>query len=144
VEDVKAKIKIDGRELASRIAVLTRGFGDKEKEYKNAKGIASDPTHPLQEHYIDDLDELKADVGKLGQALKDACQAKADLKDAVLTYEQYLELFDNIANLLGSAESLEAIDEILQTIFSNFIVSAKPDPKNSKRYRWGVTKYNLK
>lgn len=84
--------------------------------------------------------DLKALKGSLTKVTRD----KAQLKDAILTYEKYLELFDNVANLLRSRPTIETMNAILTKYFSNLIVKGELMAPNYKITRWKVVDYKLK
>ncbi len=61
----------------------------------------------------------------------------------MLTYEKYLELFENTAELLRSSTSMSAADEIIRIFFSNFTVKAEPKSEKSKQKLWSITNHCL-
>lgn len=131
------------KELTKVIGSLTKLLSDKEREYANALRIASEPNHQLAELYANHVKELDADLKSLRNDLAEAKNIKNGLSAAILSYEKYLELFDNVAKLLRSNPSLELLDKILSKFFSKLIVKGSLLPPKNKITRWEVTDVTL-
>jgi DNA invertase Pin-like site-specific DNA recombinase/phage FluMu protein Com len=126
------------------LASLDKQIETKQKDYDNAKRIASDPTNVLHKHYIHDLDNYREDLKVLKKAFKEAQAQKLKLKSAIPTYEKYLELFDNVAVILRKQPNIWLMDQILRKFFSNFTVRAEFVAPKNKITRWKVVDYKLK
>jgi hypothetical protein len=85
------------KELTKLITALSKQVSDKEREYNNAMRIASDPTHRLAERYTAHIELIDADLIALRKDLNEAKRTKEQLNTAILSYEKYLELFQNVA-----------------------------------------------
>lgn len=105
--------------LKSKIMSLTRLVGLKQEEYDNAKQFVL--TNPaLQEHY--DLDGIKNELAGLKGDLLKAKTQKDNIKQSILAYKEYLELFGSVSDKLRKTTDMALIDSILQIFFSNFTV----------------------
>ena len=132
------------RELNRVISSLDKQILTKQKEYDNAKSIVSDPKNPLLKHYINDLDNYETDLRKLKRAFKQANVDKIKLKNAIPTYEKYLELFDNVAKLLRRTQSISTMNKILQKFFLNLALEGEFVPPKMVNTRWKVVSTKLK
>jgi hypothetical protein len=73
--------------------------------------------------------------------------AKAEydkLKTAIPNYEKYLELFENVADLLRSTTSIVLMDRILRKFFSNITLKGEFYGPKMVNTRWVVTSSKLK
>lgn len=119
VEDSKGYTAQYAKDLTSKIMSLTRVAGLKEKEYDNAKKfIITNPD--LKDHY--NLDEISEELNGLLSDLEKAKRQKADIKESILTYKEYLELFDSVSDKLRKTTDMALIDGVLRIFFSNFTV----------------------
>ncbi len=75
--------------------------------------------HELARHY--NLDEIEAELKALRTDLVKITATRKRLKRSVLTYSQYLELFEDIFVILRKTHDMTILDETLQKFFSNFI-----------------------
>ncbi len=132
------KYKLDARdtviqrnkELRSLISSTTRLVGVKKKELKDTKDLIRD--HPeLKEDY--DLKEIKGEVKTVEEELKKLTVRLGNNKDAILSYEEYLELFKSISVKLPKMHDMGQIDETLKIFFSNWTVKATI-PVKQRRY----------
>ena len=109
---------------------LTRVVGLKEKEYDNAKQfILTNPD--LKDHY--NLDEISKELKDLRSDLNNAKRQKSDIKQSILTYEEYLELFDSVSDKLRKTTDMALIDGVLRIFFSNFTVKQWGKGKGQRR-----------
>ena len=132
------------KELTKLIASLAKQLSDKEREYNNSMRIAADPKHRLAQRYADHVEMLDKELKSLRKDLKEAKDTKDKLNTAILSYERYLELFDNTANLLRSEPSLELLDTILSKFFSNLVLKGALMPPKNAITRWEVTDFKLR
>src|SRR5690606_2733897 len=92
----------------------------------------------------DDLKEYKAELKRLKNAHKIAKAEQERLKTVIPTYEKYLELFDNVADLLRSTKSITVFNKILEMFISNLVVEGEFVPPKNKITRWKVVDIKLK
>ena len=119
IEDSKGYTAQYAKDLTSKVMSLTRIAGLKEKEYDNAKKfILTNPD--LKDHY--NLDEISEELNSLRSDLEKAKRQKADIKESILTYKEYLELFGSVSDKLRKTTGMALIDGVLRIFFSNFTV----------------------
>src|SRR5690606_16426930 len=81
---------------------------------------------------------------KLNKNFKLAKSEQERLKAAIPTYEKYLELFDNVGDLLRSTKSITVFDKILEKFISNLVLEGELVPPKNKITRWKVVDIKLK
>ncbi len=119
--------------LDSDIASLTKQVGNKEAEYDRTKGTIRDNPQ-LVRHY--DLDEIEKELTDLKKDLSKLVSSRKALKHSMLTYKQYLELFENIGVSLRDMHDMTAMDDTLKKFFLNFTIKAA---SKSEKQRWIIT-----
>ncbi|HZE87173.1 MAG TPA: recombinase family protein [Methylomirabilota bacterium] len=72
-----------------------------------------------------DLKKEQANVAKLTKDIEKVKEEKAKHKQAILSYEQFLELFNDLPNIISKTKTLSEKDFLLGKIFLNFIVKNK-------------------
>ncbi|HET8992135.1 MAG TPA: recombinase family protein, partial [Candidatus Saccharimonadales bacterium] len=143
VDNMKEVTSNRHRELMSTINGLNKTIGFKRKEFENAKRIAADTNNKLQKYYINDIESLNDEIISLEKQRQEVMQEKDTIKDAIMTYEKYLELFENVADLLRSNKSIETLDVILRKFYSNFTVKAELIGPKYVNSRWEVIDFNF-
>ncbi len=119
VEDSKGYTAQYAKDLTSKIMSLSRITGLKQNEYDNAKKfILTNPD--LKDHY--DLDEMSGELNSLRSDLNKAKQQRDGIKESILTYKEYLELFGSVSDKLRKTTDMALIDGVLRIFFSNFTV----------------------
>ena len=117
-------------ELSSDIMRLTKLTGDKRAEYDRTKQLLLE-NPALKEHY--DLDSVKGELDTIIAQHKSLMGQKAALKEAILTYKEYLELFKGLSVKLQDTHDIELIDQVLRNFFSNFTVKQTGIGKQQRR-----------
>lgn len=74
----------------------------------------------LKDHY--NLDEISDELNSLRSDLNKAKQQRDGIKESVLTYKEYLELFGSVSDKLRKTTDMALIDGVLRIFFSNFTV----------------------
>lgn len=107
------------KELRSLIGSAKQGIGRKKEELTSTKElIRYNPE--LKEDY--DLKEIKKDLGDMEAELTKLEATLKSSKDAILSYDEYLELFKFISVELPKSQNQELLDSILRIFFSNYTV----------------------
>ncbi len=132
------------RQLYSIISSLNKQITDTQRDYNRAKLIVSGEDKELAEHYKEDLKDYRAELKRLRNAHKIAKAERERLKTVIPTYEKYLELFDNVADLLRSTTSVTVFNKILEKFISNLVVEGEFVPPKNKITRWKVVDIKLK
>ncbi len=121
VEEAKELSKVRRKALTSDIMSLTKLVGDKKSEYQRAKAIVLE-NPDLKDVY--NLKEIKSEYEGLDERLKELTAKRDSLKDSLITYEKYLELFQSISVKLHKTHDMAVLDQILRKFFLNFTVKA--------------------
>ncbi len=137
VKDAEADIKLHTQTLVSSIASLTKQLGDQKRNYEETKELVKN-NPSLAKHY--DLDKEDAKVKVLEEQLEAVHEQRKKIKSSIFTYEQYLELFNNVSVILDKMDNMEAMDKVLRNFFSNFTIRQYG---TGKKQRWEID-YNLK
>lgn len=119
----KAKEKLNQtlKEMESRITSLSKTIALKEKEYQETKDLIR--TNPvLQEHY--DLKAIQKEIKTYREEQAKLLADRKEAKEALPTYEKYLELINNVSDVLIDEEEGELKDSVVRVFFSNFTVTA--------------------
>ncbi len=132
------------KQLYSIVNSLNKQITDTRREYNRAKQIVAGEDKDLAEHYKDDLKDYKAELKKLNKAFKIAKSEQERLKTVIPTYEKYLELFDNVSDLLRSTKSITVFNKILEKFISNLVLKGELVPPKNKITRWEVVDIKLK
>lgn len=126
VTDAKEYANTQAKALDSDIASLAKQIGNKKQEYDRSKSIIRDKP-ALAKHY--NLDEIEAELKAITADHDKLVKNRKDLKQSILAYSEYLELFENIGVTLGKTHDMGLLDENLKKFFLNFTVK-----------QWGVGK----
>ncbi len=129
VEDATAYSKSQAQSITSEVKSLSRLVGDKNNEYERAKKMILDQPK-LSKHY--NLETIKDEYDQLNTQLKTVTKQRSEVKDSVLTYEKYLELFGNISVKLRKVHDMAVIDQTLRKFFSNFTVKSSGKGKEQR------------
>lgn len=79
----------------------------------------------LKKEYKRDLKEQLEKAAKLETQIKKLKQARERANDVILTYESFIELFQNLAQRIQNIESMAHLDFIIKKLFSNFVTDGK-------------------
>lgn len=127
VTEAKEYADVQAHALDSDVATLTKQVGNKEAEYERTKATVRDNPE-LARHY--DLDTVEAELKLLQIDLKKFVATRKQLKQSVLTYSEYLELFQTIGVNLRKTHDIAVMDEGVRKFFLNFTVTpTKTDKK---------------
>ncbi len=107
------------KSLDSDIASFARQVGNKEAEYERTKATVRD-NPKLAKHY--NLDEVESELVIIRKDHAKLVNTRKQLGSAIITYKQYLELFENIGVILPKTHDMQVLDELLRKFFSNFTV----------------------
>lgn len=121
------------RELRSLIGSAKNGIGRKKEELRSTKElIRYNPE--LKEDY--DLKEIKKDLAYMETELVKLEAALKSSKDAILSYDEYLELFKFISVELPKTQNIELLDNVLGIFFSNYTIKRTG---TGKQQRYEIT-----
>ncbi len=121
VTEAKEYAAVQAHALDSDIAALTKQVGNKQAEYDRTKDAIRDNPQ-LARHY--NLDEIEAELKAINKDLDKLVKNRKRLKQSVLTYSQYLELFESIGVNLRKTHDITVMDETVRKFFLNFTIKA--------------------
>jgi site-specific DNA recombinase len=132
-----AQFVIDAREyaaaetklLTSDIMSITKQVGNKKAEYDRAKNLL-EHNPKLANHY--NLDQIKGEQKELEKQLKELGAKRNAMKQSIMTYEQYLELFQSLSVKLEKTSDMALLDQILKKFFLNFTIKATGKGKQQR------------
>lgn len=111
-------------EFDGAIARLKVVVANKEKAYEQTKDlILKNPE--LKDHY--DLDRHAKEIEKLRTDYRRNVKRREHIKDAILTFEEYLKLLKLTPVILGKIRDMKAMDALLRSFFSNFTIMPAKD-----------------
>lgn len=121
------------RELRSLIGSAKRGIGRKSEELRSTKDLIRNNPE-LKEDY--DLKEIKGELEAMESELKKLEATLKSSKDAILSYDEYLELFNFISVELPKTQNIELLDNVLGIFFSNYTIKRTG---TGKQQRYEIT-----
>lgn len=124
---------VQAKALDSDIASLTKQVGNKEAEYDRTKDTIRDNPQ-LARHY--NLDEIEQELIDIKKDLSKLVSSRKALKQSVLTYKQYLELFENVGVNLRETHDMTVMDDTIKKFFLNFTIKAT---SKSEKQRWIIS-----
>lgn len=137
VTEAQEYANVQAHSLDSDIAALTRQIGNKRTEYERTKQTVRDNPQYAR-HY--NLDEIEAELKAIETDQTKLINTRKRLKKAVLTYSEYLELFEAIGVKLRKAHDMQVVDETVRKFFLNFTIK---DRGAGQKQRYEIA-YNLK
>lgn len=142
LDDMSDEVERKTADITQEIRSLIRQRTEKEKDYKNTRDLLRED--PEQAKYFkDDLDELKADLKSINDDISTNEKLKVELSDTKLEYEEYLELFDKVTDLLKKTYYVDDKDAIIRKFFLNFTVQGEMQPSGKQVKQWSVVDYEL-
>jgi len=79
----------------------------------------------MKEFQKDDFHKTSDQIVKLNEQLEELSKKLESVRSAILTYKEFLELFDNMASLLAKDLKMKDLNTILQKVYLNFTVNKK-------------------
>ena len=142
LEDMAEEVERKTADITQEIRSLIRQRTEKTKDYENTKALIRDEPKEA-EHFKDDLDELKADIKEINNDIETNEKLKSELSDTKLTYEEYLELFGKVTDLLKKTYYIDDKDAIIRKFFLNFTVQGEMQSSGKQVKQWSVVDYEL-
>lgn len=75
--------------------------------------------------FTGDLKKLQTKIGQIEKEIKKVQEQKENVKGTIHSFEEFIELFGNLAKSIQKIRSMEKLDHILRKIFLNFTVRDK-------------------
>lgn len=131
VAEAEEYAQIQANALNSDIAALTKQLGLKNEEYERTKtAITSNPQ--IAKHY--NLDEIEAEAQAIDKDLQKLVNNRKRLKQSILTYSEYLELFNSIGVNLRKTHDMNLIDDTVRKFFLNLTIK-RYEKDGKQRYK---------
>ncbi len=86
---------------------------------------------------------MKADLKSVNDDIDTNEKLKVDLSDTKLEYEEYLELFGKVTDLLKKTVYIDGRDAIIRKFYLNFTVQGEMQPSGKQVKQWSVVDYEL-
>lgn len=112
LEARRKSIQIAVKELEERINLI------KESLYHETDS-------EIKDEYKADLKAKKAQLKQANDELVKIKEAKVKGSKVVLTYQEFVELFNELPDILRKTKTMEGKDQIIRKIFSNFVLKDK-------------------
>ncbi len=127
-------------------AELVKKLKSLQEEHKNYKEKAVGIKGMLIQYkdepvlFKDFKEDLKQTLEKLAENEKLIAKTTKELdgkKEATRTYEEFIELFDNLANYIRKIKKMEDLDYVIRKVFMNFYVEDKKVTKITQNPLFG-------
>lgn len=143
-EDAEITLKLKTDQLNGLKKSLTSIVSKKRREYSDALVMAADKSNASSIYYTPEhLGGIKKELDESEAQLIQTRKDIAKNMGAIKTYEEYLKLFKNTADLLRSTSGLGLSDSIIRIFFSNLTVEGVPYGKTGKQKQWSVIDHCL-
>lgn len=126
VPEMKRIIELQGKETESTLRSLSlqlRHVAERITEAKREVHEEEDAT--LKKAFKQDLKEQLEKAQKLETQIKKLKQSREHANDIILTYESFIELFQNLATRIQKIDRMDQLDFVIKKLFSNFTVDGK-------------------
>lgn len=102
------------------LQIQNRHLADRISDDKEQLRIEEDAL--LKREYKNDLKEKLEKAKEFEKKILDLKRVREEAKATILTYEQFIELFGNLAERIQKTGNMKDLDYILRKLFSNFVV----------------------
>lgn len=126
VEEMKVIQEKERKELESRRKSLQQVAQELDKRIAQIKdSLYEEKDSEIKEEYKDDLKAKKAKLKEILDEIEKVKELKVKGSKAIKTYQEFVELFTDLPDILRKTKSMEGKDQIIRKIFSNFILKDK-------------------
>jgi len=144
LQDAETFLLERNNELTSANNILTVLLSKKRREYDDSKPIPTDTNNTFTFHYTPKhLDKLKKEVDEYDKQVLAIRKELEDQNSALITYDEYLKLYENAADLLRSTYGMSMTDQLIRIFFSNLTVKSEPYGKKMKQKQWSIVDHCL-
>lgn len=137
VKEAKLELKNRTIRLDHDVKSLAKRIGDLESKYEKAKDLIQDNPALIGHYDLDKQQKLIKILTSQYQLLK---TQRDGIKDSIVTFEEYLKLFQSIPVILDKMHDMRAMDIVLRNFFSNLTIK---DLGRSAKQRYEID-YKLK
>ena len=85
----------------------------------------------IKNHFKEDLKKIKPEIDSIGLEITKCNKIIEKGKVTILTYEEFLELFEKMAKLGRSMTNMADLDFIIKKLFLNFTIKNKKVEKST-------------
>lgn len=126
VEQMKEFIKLDAKVMDSSIHSLNRSIGHLTNKIKRTKDFLLDEKdESLKAMFGRDLKNFEQEKETARTQLDELKEKRAKVNSTILNFQEFLELFENLASRIGKITHLQTLDFVMRKIFLNFTVKDK-------------------
>ncbi|HQM15667.1 MAG TPA: hypothetical protein PLM16_00450 [Candidatus Woesebacteria bacterium] len=129
VKEAKQALNHNRKKLVNQLKSIGRQISETDKTIETktlalakAQGALIDKLNQEIKQLTDDLDNLKQIKTKTQE---DIITIDHNLESKLMTYENFLNFFDNLANTIKSSDNQYLVDKIIRMIFLNFTIKDK-------------------
>lgn len=138
VPEMKRIIEERGKETESLLRSLNvqqRHLAQRITDTKEQ--LRGEEDRVLVTEYKHDLKEQLEKAKKLEAQIKAAKLKRERANDVILTYESFIELFQNLAQRIQKIESMEQLNFVIKKLFTNFVVDGQKVTKITQNSPFG-------
>lgn len=129
VKEAKQVLSYNRKKLVNQLKGIGRQISETDKTIETktlalakAQGALIDKLNQEIKQLSDDLDNLKHIQTKIQE---DIITIDHNLESKLMSYENFLNFFDNLANTIKSSDNQYLVDKIIRMIFLNFTIKDK-------------------
>lgn len=126
VQEMKGIQEKERKELEARrksLQQISKQLEDRIALIKDS--LYEETDSEIKEEYKNDLKAKKAKLKEILEEIEKVKEAKEKGSKVVLTYQKFIELFNDLPVILRKTTSMESKDQIIRKIFSNFVLKDK-------------------
>ncbi len=79
----------------------------------------------LKKEFAKDIREYSTEAKALAKSIKEMRERKDRKKEEIYTYDEFLELFKKLANVIDKFKTMKDLDIAIKKMFSNFVIKDK-------------------
>lgn len=126
VPEMKRITELQSKDTESTLRSLSLQLQHVAERITEAKReVRDEEDATLKKAFKQDLKEQLEKAQKLEAQIKKLKQTRERTNDIILTYESFIELFQNLAKVIRNTESMSYLDFIIKKLFSNFVTDGK-------------------
>lgn len=126
LEEMKVASEKQKKELESRRISLQQSAKQLEERIGKIKNYVLDASdNEIKDTFNDDLKIKNKELKAILEEVIKIKQIKLQGNKAILTYSDFVELFNNLPDILRKTKTMETKDQIIRKIFSNFSLKDK-------------------
>ncbi|MFZ2189365.1 MAG: recombinase family protein [Candidatus Magasanikiibacteriota bacterium] len=123
IQEMKKVVMEKERSLIQKIRSLTETRVHKKNQFeKTKKSLIQETDEDIKGFFKEDLKQLEKDINNLETEIDELKDEKERNNSVTLTYSEYLELFNNLAERIKKIGVMEDLNFIMKKIFLNFTI----------------------